>query len=315
MRETSISRSNDAPDRGALLAFVLVILLAGSNAVAVRFTVKELAPFWGAAMRFGLAAIIFWVIAIARREPLPRGRLLVLSLVYGAINFGLGYALLYWGLKTVTAGMTQVILALVPLLTFFAAYLHGLESFRLQGLVGAVIAVGGIAWAFFERPDGAIPLLAVLAVVGGAVGFAESIVLLKFMKGARPVMTNALGMTAGTAVLLIGSLLFGEAWQLPVRLPTILSVAYLVVAGSVIVFYLFVYIIERWTASASSYQFVLFPFVTVLVGSWLAGEHVNAGFLLGAALVLVGVWVGAFLKLGRAKEMPLEVPAAAADAD
>jgi len=71
------------------------------------------------------------------------------------------------------------------------------------------------------------------------------------------------------------------------------SIIYLVFVGSVLVFYLFLYILSKWTASAISYQFVLFPFVTVLVAGWLTREKVNLSFLLGGALVLVGVWIGA----------------------
>jgi drug/metabolite transporter (DMT)-like permease len=35
------------------------------------------------------------------------------------------------------------------------------------------------------------------------------------------------------------------------------------------------------------------PFVTVSLGAWLADEKVGSGLLLGGALVLVGVWIGA----------------------
>lgn len=53
--------------RAALIAFVLFVLVAGSNAVAVRFSDVELPPFWGAAARFGAAALIFWAIVRVRR--------------------------------------------------------------------------------------------------------------------------------------------------------------------------------------------------------------------------------------------------------
>jgi drug/metabolite transporter (DMT)-like permease len=60
-----------------------------------------------------------------------------------------------------------------------------------------------------------------------------------------------------------------------------------------VVFYLYLFIVQRWTASATSYQFVLFPFVTVLIAGWLADETINTAFIFGGALVLVGVWIGA----------------------
>lgn len=282
------------PDRSVLLAFLLSILFIGANAVAVRFTVAELPPFWGAFLRFGAAALIFWALAGARRIPIPKGRALAGVLLYGFLNFGASYAFLYWGIRQIPAGLTQVVLALVPLLTFFAAVLHRLEVFRWRGLAGATLAVGGIALAFFDSPSGGIPVTALLAIVCGAVCIAESSVVVKIFPRTNPFMANAVGMSTGAAFLLLISWLAGEKWNLPARAATWASILYLVVVGSVIAFYLFLYVLAHWTASATSYQFVLFPFVTVLIAAWLAGERANPALLWGGALVLGGVWIGAF---------------------
>jgi drug/metabolite transporter (DMT)-like permease len=85
-------------DNTTLVAFAVLILIGGSNAVAVRFSNQELPPFWGAAARFLLAALIFWVILLVRRAALPRGRALLGAVLYGTLAIGVAYALLYWGL-------------------------------------------------------------------------------------------------------------------------------------------------------------------------------------------------------------------------
>lgn len=302
------------PQLTTLIAFVFVVLLAGGNAVAVRFTVAELAPFWGAAIRFAGAALLFWIIALARRSPLPDRRSTRGLLLFGLLSFGASYAFIYWGIRSIPAGMTQVILALVPLLTILLAVVHGLEALRWPRLLGALIAVAGIALAFFEQPNRAISILPLFSIVLGAACIAEGIVVLKRVGPTDPVMTNAVGMTAGAIMLFAISLLFGEAWRLPTRVNTWLSTLYLVVAGSVGVFYLYVFVIRRWTASAASYQFVLFPFVTVTLGSWLAHETINAAFILGGALVLIGVWIGALSSWSRPAAHEVST-AMAADAD
>jgi drug/metabolite transporter (DMT)-like permease len=287
------SPQRSLPDGLTLLAYGLTVVFGGANAVAVRFTLAEMPPFWGASVRFAAAALIFWTIAFTRQTPLPKGQALRGVLLYGILSFGGAYAFLYWGLQFVPAGLTQVILALVPLMTFFFAFFHGLESFHWRGLFGAMLSVAGIAFAFFEQPAGNLSFLAVLAIVAGAACIAESTVLVKMYPRVDPFMTNALAITAGALALVVISLFAREAWTFPTRPATWASIIYLVLIGSVVVFYLFLFIIRRWTASATSYTFVLFPFVTVIVAGWLAGETVNAAFLLGAALVLIGVWVGA----------------------
>lgn len=292
-KPTTSQSSNTTPDTLTLLAFGFSVLFAGANAVAVRFTVAELPPFWGAAIRFAAAALIFWILARMRRAAMPVGRAFGGIILYGFLAFGISYAFLYWGLQVVPAGLTQVILALVPLITFFAAYFHGLESFRWRGLLGAVLAVAGIAYAFFEQPGGSLPILSVLAIIAGAACIAESTVVIKMFPRTDLFLTNALALTTGTLTLILISLTAREAWTLPTRTETWASIIYLVLFGSVVVFYLYLFVVTHWTASASSYQFVLFPFVTVLVAGWLAGETINTAFLIGGALVLIGVWIGA----------------------
>jgi drug/metabolite transporter (DMT)-like permease len=127
-----------------LLAFLAVVVLGGSNAVAVRFSNFELPPFWGAAFRFASAAAIFWVIVFVRRIELPRGRSLMGVLIYGTLTIGISYAFLYWGLVYVPASLAIVLLTLGPLFTFLFAWAHRQEAFRWRGLIGAIVAFVGI---------------------------------------------------------------------------------------------------------------------------------------------------------------------------
>jgi drug/metabolite transporter (DMT)-like permease len=280
------------PDTLTLAVFALIVVLGGANGVAIRFTVLELPPFWGAAVRFAAAALCFWAILLARRLPLPAARTLVGVLLFGLLDTGASFAFVYWGLRSMPAGLASVLLALAPLLTFFFAIAHRLEPFRWRGLVGGVLAVAGITLAFVEQPNTRVPLGSVLALLAGTACLAEATVVVKWLPQVHPVVLNALAMSTGTGMLLACSLLAGEQWQLPALPPTWAAILYLVICGSVVLFYLFLFLVRRWTASATSYLFVLFPFVTVVLAAWLAHETVTAAFLGGGVLVLVGVWVG-----------------------
>ena len=281
------------PQPKVLAAYVLAILFAGATGVGIRFSVAELPPFWGAILRFAPAALIFWLIALLRRTRLPGRDAMSHLLVYGLLQFGVNFALGYWAMQTVEAGLAQILTALTPLFTFFLAYFQGLESFRWRGLVGGLIATAGIAWAFFERPAGGASLLPMLALIASAACIAEGIVLLKRVHGVDPIMINAVAITVGVLSLVALSLAVGEAWRLPTLARTWISLAYLIVFSSVVVFYLFVYVIQHWTASAASYSLVIVPFVTVTLGALLADERLSAGTLAGGAVVLLGVWIGA----------------------
>jgi drug/metabolite transporter (DMT)-like permease len=132
-KANSVQKADNHPYTLTFLAYIFTVIFAGANAVAVRFTVAELPPFWGAVIRFAGAALIFWAVVLIRRTPLPVGRAMVGILLYGFLSFGANYAFLYWGIQSIPAGLTQVILALVPLMTFFSAFFHRLEPFRWRG--------------------------------------------------------------------------------------------------------------------------------------------------------------------------------------
>lgn len=292
------------PERLTLAAAAVVVVLGGGNAIGIRFLVRELDPFWGAALRFGAAGLIFLIYVTLRRLPLPRGRALVGVVLYGMLAFGGAFALAFWGLVRVEAGLAMVILSLVPLITLFLAAAHGIERFNARGLVGSVSAVVGflIMFGFDERSGEPISIAGVLAIAAAAVAISEAGVIVKSFPKVNPAVENGLAMLVGTVVLIILSVAAGESWSMPVEGETTAALVYLVVAGSLIVFALFLFILSRWTASAASYQFVLTPFVTFPAAAWLLGERLTLPMLLGAITVVVGVYVGALHPSRRVTE-------------
>jgi drug/metabolite transporter (DMT)-like permease len=280
-------------ERVALASFVAIAVLAGGNAVGIRFSNRELDPLWGAGLRFALAAAVLATVMAVLRQPLPRGRALTGALLYGALNFGGAFALAYYALVRVHAGLGQTLLALVPLATLLLAVAQRQERLRAAAVVGTLLALVGIA-LISQVPSGAsVPPLSLLAAVGSALCFAEAAVLVRRFPRVHPVTMNAVGMTAGAALLVGGSLLAGEAIVLPGRAATWAAVGYLVVVGSVVVFVLYVVVLRYWTASRAAYVFVLIPLVTVALSVWLDDERLGAGLVLGGLLVLAGVYVGA----------------------
>jgi drug/metabolite transporter (DMT)-like permease len=276
-----------------LVAFMAVVILGGSNAVAVRFSNFELPPFWGATIRFGLAGIIFWIIVLIRRIKIPRGRALKGALIYGSLTIGVSYAFLYWALVFVPASLAIVFLTLGPLLTFLFAWAHGQESFRWRGLLGALIAFGGIIIGLGAEVGSSLTLLPLLALIAGVAVGSEGTVLYKSSPNSDPMVVNAIALSIGAVILLLLSLFFGETWRLPVTQATWLAFGYLVIGGSVLMFYAFLYVLQRWTASATSYTLLLIPIATIVIANWLLDEQVSFRFLFGSAIVLIGVWFGA----------------------
>jgi drug/metabolite transporter (DMT)-like permease len=296
-----------SPDRTTLAAFAALILLVGANPVAIRFSNRELAPFWGGGVRFTVAAILFAVLLRLRRLALPRGRALAGTVLYGLLGIGVFFAFAYYGLRRVNAGLGGVIFATVPLLTFLLAWGHGLEGFRWRALAGALVVVAGVSVVFADQVSADVPLGALLSLLAAAACAAETNIVVKKLPKIDPVATNAVAMAVGAVFLLGMSFVTGEEHEMPSRGATLAALGYLMTVGTLGVFMLFLFLLARWQASAVAYEFVLAPFVAAALGAWLLDESLTLLTGLGAALVLVGVYVGAL----STPERPAAVEAAA----
>jgi drug/metabolite transporter (DMT)-like permease len=283
------------PSSAVLAVFVAVVLIGGTNFVAVRFSNRELAPFWGAGFRFALAGALLVAFARWRHIPLPLGPALPGVALLGVLNFGVSYAFAYWGLLQAPAAMAATFVALVPLMTFFMTTALGMERFRWSGVVGGAIAVIGVALVFIDQLTATVPLASLAALFLQAVAVAVSTVLLKRLPRADPIGTNAVAMLCGAALLLAIAAIARENPTLPSRPEVWVAFIYLVTLGGIGLFMGIVFIVRRWTASASAYVTVLFPVVAVAVGAILAGELVSVQFVAGAFLVMIGTYVGALV--------------------
>jgi drug/metabolite transporter (DMT)-like permease len=281
------------PDTTTLAAFGGLVLLIGANVVAIRFTDRDIPPFWGAGVRFVAAAVLFGAMMVARRSSLPRRSALVGALLYGVIGIAAFFAFTYWGLVRVQAGLGAVVYALTPLLTLFLAVATGLERFRWRALVGGAVALAGVAVVFGQQVGAHVPLLSLVSLVGAATCGAGLNIVIKRFPPTDPVATNTVAMTVGAVLLLTLSVLNGEPRRWPTHPSTWLAMVYLITLGTVVVFLLLLFLLKRWLATSVAYQFVLTPFVAAALGAWLVNESVAPIAALGAALVLVGVYVGA----------------------
>jgi drug/metabolite transporter (DMT)-like permease len=280
------------PDRIVLVAFVAFVVFAGANAIGVRFALREMGPFWSAAIRFAVAGLLLAGYALAKQRQLPRGDRLIGTVLFGVFGFGLAYLFLYQALKDAPAGTTMLMLAIVPLLTVLLAVGQGIERLRALGLAGAGLAAVGILLVSADQVSLHVPILSLGLLGAAATCQAESGIVVKRFPPGDPVVANAIGMLLGAGMLVAVAVVTGETMVLPSRPETWIAMAYLIGPGSIGVFVLVLYVLARWTASATSYAFLLFPFVAIALGALLLHEPVQPSFLAGGAVVLAGVYLG-----------------------
>jgi drug/metabolite transporter (DMT)-like permease len=282
-----------AEERTALAAFVACNLTVATNPIAVRFSNRQLAPLWGAGLRFAIAALLLVGLMVVLGLAPPRGRALAGTILFGVLNFAAGVGLAYYAFVHVHAGFGQLVFALVPLAALLLAALQGQERISVRPITGAALALGGVAVLSEAQLGADVPLPALLALGLSLICVAQAAVMVRRLPPTHPITINAVGSAAAAAILLPASLLVGESPEVPPDATTWFALAYLVVMGSIVMVMLYLMVLARWEASRAAYVFVLSPFLTLILSAWLDNEAVGAGLFLGGFLILAGVYVGA----------------------
>ena len=281
------------------LAVALLVVLIGTNLVAIRVGNRELAPLWHAGFRFLLAALLFWLIALVLRSPRPRAQAAAGAALYGLLTIAGFFAFVYAGLVDAPVGLATTTLALGPLITLGLAAAAGLERIRRSAVVGGAIAFAGIAIMYASALTRDVPAMSLVLFALAAVCFASGGIVVKRTPQINPVVQNGIASTVGAVVLVGLAVIFGEQLAIPARPETWIALLYLVVPGTVLTFAILLYLLHRWPASRVAYQFVLAPIVAIGLAALLLQEQIEAVVVAGTALVIVGVWVGALRSTER----------------
>jgi drug/metabolite transporter (DMT)-like permease len=282
-----------------LLAFAIIYFVWGSTFLAIRIGVREVPPLLLAGVRFFAAGIVLyaWVRATGIASPSRREWLSVTLLA--ALIFLLDYGLVFWAEQRVPSGITAVMLATIPAFTALAEILI-LRTQRLTFRLGCALLVGlaGVAVLVSRSVslgDAPIDRSGAIALLVGALSWSLASVLnRKLVLPQSKIMNSGAQMLVGGILLLVAAAILGEFngfhWQ-AVSSHVWLALAYLIVAGSIIAFTAYVWLIHHESPTKVGTYAYVNPVIAVLLGYFLAGEALGARTILGTVLVLVSVVV------------------------
>jgi drug/metabolite transporter (DMT)-like permease len=276
----------------AWVAFATCTLVWSSTFLVIRIGNESLAPLWAAGLRLLLGAAVLAALAVATRQPWPRGLALQAAVQFGLVDFGVSLALLYWAEVSVPSSVAAILYSTIPLSTALFAAGFGLERLRPVKLAGALVGLAGVVVLFSAQLGAALRPLPLAATFLGAVTAALAGVLLKRGPGGSPVTVNAVAHLVGAPVCLAASLALGERWRLPHTGGGWFSLLYLTLVGSVIAFVAFAYLVQRWPVVRTSFIAVLTPVLATGLGAWFAHERLGVPAAAGAIIVVAGVALG-----------------------
>ena len=304
------------------LALATIYLVWGSTFIALAIAVRDLPPFLAMSLRHLAAGAILLAIALPRRDrrsdPIG-GRQVAAAFVFGGLLFVTGHGALAWSQKTVPAGTAALIVGSIPIwLALFDRLLFGRRLPR-SAYAGFAIGFVGLAFLFDPFGEGSVDRVAALVIVASAMCWAAGSL---YSRGAplpkHPLVSAGLASLCGGILLAGLSGVTGEIGEAEWTRDAILAVAYLVVAGSLVGFSAYVWLLRVAPVSLVATYAYVNPIVAVALGWALLGESITLQMVIAGAAVLVSVAMivqasGASLEPGRGLFRRRPVPAATAE--
>lgn len=276
--------------------FAVLCLVWGLTFLPVRIASAHASPLLLASARFVIAGLL--LLAWAGRDVLkvPREawpRLIVTSLLVNTAN----YAFLFWGAAHASSGLSAIVnMATIPIWTVLASRALEGQKITARRVLAIGLGTAGLGFLFAQRlvgsgaPGDALEAWGLASVAFGTLCYCVGAVLSRKIAGAMPTLTLASWQTALGALGLVAATLVLEpvgAGELAVllRWPVAPAVAFLVVAGSLIGFTIYIRLLRDWGAfGAGLYAFVS-PVIAVIAGILLLGEPFGPSEAVGALLM------------------------------
>lgn len=283
-----------------IIAFACVYLIWGSTYLAIRFTIETLPPFLSAGIRSLLAGLILYAVARRRsKEKITREHWQSAFIIGGLLILG-GNGSVVWAQRYIPSGVAALFIAITPLWMVLLQWLWQRGKRPSAGILFG-IGLGVLGVWLLMAPDSqdlssfpfhiGAALVLLFASLSWAIG---SVYSRKAPLPASPFLSTGMQLMAGGILLALAGFVRGEAATLnpaAFSLKSIAAFVYLVLAGSLIGFTAYIWLLKNvGVAKASTYAFVN-PIVAVFLGYALAGEKLTSQTALAACFVIIAVIV------------------------
>jgi drug/metabolite transporter (DMT)-like permease len=291
--------STHRPAWKTLLAFGIIYFVWGSTYYAIRVGVREVPPFLLAAMRFLIAGAALYGWTGAGGERGPSGRQWASISLVAFLIFVVDYGLVFWAEVRVPSGLAAVMLATIPaFMALGEIFVLGTQRLTARLVVALLIGLGGVGVLVSRSLNlGGAPIdrRGAAALVVAAMGWSiASVLARKLPLPESKVVSSGAQMLAGGVFLAVISWLLGEYRNFhaaSVSRGAWIALLYLTVAGSIIAFTAYVWLLHHESPTKVGTYAYVNPVVAVLLGYFLGGEELGLRTILGTLFVLISVVV------------------------
>ena len=274
--------------RDLSIIFLICLIWAGHTVVSkVVVSGMEIPPLFYAVLRYGCVCLFVfpWLFPLPR----PMWRMVVISLLMGA----LGFSLFFSGIKTATPSAAAVVLQIgIPLTTILSVLVLG-EVIRWRRRVGIVLTFAGVMIVMWN-PAGFIPSAGLLMVAGSGICGAFGVILMKQMVSVRPMQFQAWGAFLSLPPMMLMTWWF-EKDQIPQAIQQgwafAAALAFSVIVVSLLSHNLYFRQLQKHDANLLAPLMLLNPLIAILLGIWITDDPFDLRMAIGAGIALLGVLI------------------------
>lgn len=280
------------------IALIALYIVWGSTYLAIRFAVETIPPFFHAGIRFLISGLILLAWRRAAGDPWPT-RIQWRSLfIIGTLLLLGGNGLVSWAVQFIPSGVAALVIGGVPMFMVLAeAFRPGGVKPNWQAIVGLLIGFAGILILVgpseISGSDVILNPFGVVALIGACIFWSAGSVYSKHAELPKStLMTTGGEMLIGSMSIFAVSFLSGElsGWDpASVTAKSIWGVVYLILAGSLIGFVSFVWLLQNAPISLVATYAYVNPIVAVLLGVLFANEALEPRIGLAAAIIIGSV--------------------------
>jgi len=248
-------------------------------------------------LRFTFAALLMGLLMILRREPLPRGRTLLLLIGMGALGYvGQSFTFLS-AIKYASAGLVALLLYTYPAFVVILSAIFLYERVTRLKITALLMALFGTALTV--GPAGG-------QLKGALLALAAALIYSVYIIVGTGVMKHVSAVQSATVIFASAGLIYAILVALNGPQPPSNAQGWLIVAGTVVIATVvpvatFLAGLERIGPTNAAMLSTLEPVVTVLLAALLFDEQLQPVTLLGGGLIIAAVVVlaRAELRLGE----------------
>ena len=281
-----------------LLVFILLSIIWGTTWVAIKVTLEGIPPFMGAALRFMIAVLLLFIYSRFKKTSLKLNKsdfkLLFISAI---LLYTLDYGLIYWGEQYLSAGVTSIFFATMPLfITIFSNFIFKNEIFNWIKFSGVILGFWGVLIIFYDQllvtNFNFLVSMAVLAIIVSSASAAlATIIVKKYLNHINSVPLTLHQIVWGVISLLAISLVSGEINYIQINTRVAIAVIYLGAFGSAVAFVMFYWLLKKTSAISLSFIVYITP-VVALIADWLFfGETIAVKTFIGMLLIFSGIFL------------------------